>query len=293
MIGLAKPRFYEWKKREGEDNRHNGLVPKDSWITPEERSAIINYASNNPLNGCKRLSYMMIDEDVAYVSHNTVYRVLKKEGLLDPRSDKPSLKGKGFDQPLAANEQWHIDVSYINAGGTFYYLCAILDGYSRFIVHWELRESMTQDECQLIVQKAVEKSGATNVRLISDNGPQFKAREFRSFIKACGMRQTYTSPYYPQSNGKIERWHKELKKRAVRPTQPRNKHEATLCVAEFVEYYNYGRLHSAIGFVTPFDRLIGLDKELGEERKAKLKKAREHRKEVWQELRQHEHKISA
>ena len=157
-------------------NRHNGATPKDTWILPEERQAIIDYYLKNPMNGCKRLSYMMIDEDIAYVSHNTVYRVLKSEGMLDKSDSKASLKGTGFVQPEAPHEQWHIDISYINAGGTFYYLCSILDGFSRFIVHWEIHESMTQEQVQLIVQKAKEKVEAPKCRIISDNGPQFKAK---------------------------------------------------------------------------------------------------------------------
>ena len=120
LLELDRSRFYDWKKRLGTENKHNGMIPKGSWILPTERQSIIDYYQKNPLNGCTRLSYMMIDEDVAYVSHNTVYRVLKAEGLLDESSGKPSLKGTGFQQPEKPHEQWHIDISYINAGGTFY-----------------------------------------------------------------------------------------------------------------------------------------------------------------------------
>ena len=98
---------------------------------------------------------MMMDEDVAFVSHNSVHRVLKEAGLIDKSTAKPSLKGTGFVQLIHPHQQWHIDISYINAGGTFI-TCSILDGYSRFIVHWEMKESMTQDECQMVVQRAKE-----------------------------------------------------------------------------------------------------------------------------------------
>lgn len=287
-IEISKPRFYDWKKRLGTPNQHNGLIPKDSWITANEREAILRYYSKHPGNGCKRLSYMMIDEDIAYVSHNTVYRVLKSKGLLDPKPNNPSLKGTGFDQPTRPHEQWHIDVSYINAGGTFYYLCSVLDGYSRFIVDWEIRESMKQEDCQLIVQRARDKTGDRRARLISDNGPQFKAKQFREFIKFSGMDQTYTSPYYPQSNGKIERWHKELKKSCIRPKAPRNLAEAKEYVADYIELYNYGRLHSAIGYVTPYRKLLGIEAELHKERKEKLEKAKLDRKLSWEKIRRHQ-----
>ena len=178
-IDLDSSRFYDWQKRTGQQNKHNGLVPKKSWILPEEKKAIIEYFLKNPLNGCKRLSYMMVDEDVAYVSHNTVYRVLSAEGLLTTQTSGKSLKGTGFEQPTRPNEHWHIDISYINAEGTFYYICSVLDGYSRFIIHHEIAESMTQEQIQVIVQRAKEKLSVKNCRVISDNGPQFKAKQFK------------------------------------------------------------------------------------------------------------------
>jgi putative transposase len=284
VLAIRKTRFYDWKKRYGQKNCHNGQIPKDSWILPSERQSIVDYYSKNPGNGCRRLAYMMMDENVVFVSGNTVHRVLSAEGLINKSSQKPSLKGKGFDQPAKPHEQWHIDVSYINAGGTFYYLCSILDGYSRFIVHWELSESMKEEKVEMIVQRALENAGHCNPRLISDNGPQFKAREFKVFIRLCGMDQTFTSPYYPQSNGKIERWHKELKQTCIRPRQPRNLDEAKRYVSEFIEQYNYSRLHSAIGYVTPYDKLLGLDADLKVERKKKLDGAREARKRAWKQI---------
>src|SRR2546427_7096392 len=108
---------------------------------------------------------------------------------------------------------WSSDVcsSDLNVSGTFYYLCSILDGYSRLIVHWDLRESMTEAEIEVILQRAREKYPEAKPRIISDNGPQFIARDFKEFIRIAGMTHVRTSPYYPQSNGKLERWHKSLK----------------------------------------------------------------------------------
>src|SRR5437870_1887754 len=102
---------------------------------------------------------------------------------------KPSRKGSGFEQPPHAHQHWHIDVSYINVSGTFYYLCSILDGYSRSIVHWDLRESMTEAEIEVILQRAREKYPEAKPRIISDNGPQFIARDFKEFIR-CGHHLT-------------------------------------------------------------------------------------------------------
>ena len=222
---------------------------------------------------------MMLDQAIAACSPSSVYRVLKAAGLLDRHTPKASAKGKGFVQPLKPHEHWHVDVSYINIAGTFYYLCSLLDGCSRFIVHWELRESMTEADVEQIVQRAREKFPGVTPRLISDNGPQFIARDFKEFIRICGMTHVKTSPYYPQSNGKIERWHRILKEECIRPGTPLTPEDARRLVGQFVEHYNTVRLHSAIGYVTPKDRLDGRHQDILDARDRKLEQARERRKE--------------
>ena len=137
--------------------------------------------------------------------------MLSQAGLLSKWNGKPSKKGTGFEQPLAAHQHWHIDVSYINISGTFYYLCSILDGCSRYIVNWDLRESMTEGDIEIILERGKELHPEAKPRIISDNGPQFIAKDFKEFIRVSGMTHVRTSPYYPQSNGKIERWHKSLR----------------------------------------------------------------------------------
>ena len=87
---------------------------------------------------------------IVAVSASSVYRVLKAAGKLAPRTGTPSRKGKGFEQPLRPHEHWHVDVSYLNICGTFFFLCSILDGHSRFVVHWEIRETMKEAEVETI-----------------------------------------------------------------------------------------------------------------------------------------------
>jgi putative transposase len=222
----------------------------------------------------------MLDQDVVAVSPSSVYRVLDGAGLTKRHNSKPSLKGKGFDQPAKPHEHWHVDVSYINIAGTFYYLCTLLDGYSRFIVHWEIRERMTEADVEVIVQRAREQYPDARPRIISDNGPQFIARDFKEFIRICGMTHVRTSPYYPQSNGKIERWHKTLKGECIRVKTPLSLEDARRIVVEFVQYYNESRLHSAIGYVTPADKLAGRERVIFAERDRKLEAARERRRKT-------------
>jgi putative transposase len=176
--------------------------------------------------------------------------------------------------------------SYINICGTFCYLCSLLDGYSRFIVHWELREQMKERDVEVIVQRARELFPGARPRIISDNGPQFIARDFKEFIRISGMTHVRTSPYYPQSNGKIERWHKTLKTTCIRPKAPLSLEDALRTVGEFVEHYNNQRLHSAIAYVTPVDKLEGRAPTVLKERDRRLEAAREARKQRRAKVRQ-------
>lgn len=279
-LGLGTSKFHDWKHRYGKVNEHNGKVPRDWWLHDWEKQAILDYHERHPVEGYRRLTFMMLDDDVVATSPSSVYRVLKAAGRLDRRSFSPSKKGTGFVQPLAAHEHWHVDISYINVGGTFYYLTSVLDGFSRAIVHWEIRESMTERDVETIVQRGLERYPAERPRIISDNGPQFIARDFKEFIRAAGITHVRTSPYYPQSNGKLERWHGSLKRECVRPAAPGSLEEARRLISSYVDYYNTVRLHSALGYVTPMDKLAGLDATIFAERDRKLEEARETRRRL-------------
>jgi transposase InsO family protein len=285
-LGIARGKFYQWKQHYGRAHEHNGKVPRDHWIEPWERDGIIDYFDAHPLDGYRRLSFMMLDEDVVAVSPSTTYRVLRAAGRLERFNGKPSKKGSGFVQPFVPHQHWHIDVSYLNLAGTFYYLCSILDGYSRYIVHCEIRESMKEVDVETILQRAREKYPDARPRIISDNGPQFIARDFKTFIRLSGMTHVRTAPYYPQSNGKIERWHKTLKTTTIRPNNPATLDEARSLVASFVAYYNDKRLHSATGYIAPADKLAGRETIIWDERDRKLEDARELRRQRRERLRE-------
>jgi putative transposase len=284
-LGIGTSKFHDWKQRFGKVNEHNAWVPRDHWLTDDEKERIRAFARGHPFEGYRRLTFMMLDADQVACSPASVYRVLKRAGLLAGQTPAPTKKGTGFVQPLQPHEHWHVDVSYLNIAGTFYFLCSILDGCSRFITHWEIREKMEETDVQTIIQRAREAYPGETPRIITDNGPQFIAKDFKEFIRIAGMTHVKTSPYYPQSNGKIERWHKTLKGESIRVKVPLSLDDARRIVADYVAYYNEVRLHSAIGYVTPKDRLKGRHTEIFEKRDRKLAEARERRKQ----LRQAEH----
>jgi putative transposase len=163
---------------------------------------------------------MMLDRDIVAVSPTSTYRILSQAGLLARWNTKPSAKGRGFVQPLQPHEHWHVDISYLNIAGTFFYLCSVLDGCSRALLHWQVRHSMTEAEVEITIQAAVEKYSGVKARVITDNGPQFVARDFKEFIRIAGLTHVKTSPYYPESNGKIERWAPNPQSRLPTPWLP-------------------------------------------------------------------------
>jgi transposase InsO family protein len=277
-VGIARGKFYAWQARYGSVREQGRTVPRDHWLQSWERQAIIDFHDRHPLEGYRRLTFMMLDANVVAVSPSTTYRVLRAAGRLERWNQTPSRKGTGFVQPLAPHDHWHIDVAHLNVAGTFYYLCTILDGYSRAVVHWELREAMREVDIEIVVQRAREKVPGARSRIISDNGPQFIARDFKTFLRIAGMTHVRTSPYYPQSNGKLERYHRTIKATAIRPRAPATLDEARRVVSAFVLHYNGDRLHSAIGFVTPADKLAGRERHLWQERDRKLEQARELRR---------------
>ena len=132
---------------------------------------------------------------------------------------------------------------------------------------------------EVILQRAAEKYPDAATRIISDNGPQFIAKDFKEFIRISGMTHVKTSPYYPQSNGKIERWHQSVKRECIRPKTPLSLEDARRVIGEFVTHYNTVRLHSSIGYVTPQDMLDGRQAAIHAGRDRKLEAAREERRQ--------------
>ncbi len=278
LIGLRSSKYYAWIDRKEQSNNHNGHIPKKHWILEWERESIISYAKKHKGEGYRRLTYMMLDEDIVAVSHSTTYRILKSAGLLNRWNKvKPSSKGKGFDQPIAPHEHWHTDIKYVNFKGTFLFLISVIDGYSRYIVHHELRQIMQEFDVEITIQRALEKYPGFKPRIISDNGTQFISKDFNEFLKLVGLQHIKTSIAYPQSNGKIERYHRTIHEECLMKISLINLDDARKQVNDYINFYNTKRLHSSIYYLTPDDflnnrineRLLLRDRKLAE---AKIKR---------------------
>lgn len=281
MIGISSSKYHSWKNRFEQPNHHNGIIPKKHWILDWEREATISYAQNNISQGYRRLAYMMIDDNIVAISPSTTYRVLKTAGLLNKwNTVKKSSKGNGFIQPVVPHQHWHTDIKYVNFHGTFSFLISVIDGYSRFIVHHELRRSMQEFDVQITIERTLEKCPNAKPRLISDNGSQYISKDFAEFIKQTGLQHIRTSVAYPQSNGKIERYHRTINQECLRTKSLVNLDDARKQVGEFVDFYNTKRLHSSLFYLTPEDFLLNRIDEKINERNHKLQKAKIERYKV-------------
>jgi len=276
--GVSAGKFYDWHRRYGIANSDNQKVPKSHWLLDWERVAIVAYYRQHEYEqeGYRRLCYRMIDEDVVYTSPASVYRVLKAEGLLQKfKLCGKSKKGHGYLQPTRPHQEWHIDISYVNVLGSFLFLVAVIDGYSRYIVAYDLRASMQESDVEIVLQCAHEKFPNECPRVISDRGGQFISKEFNAYIRNVGLTHTLISVGYPQSNGKLERFFGTAKRECIRRSSFLSIEDARKIIDRFIEYYNNKRLHSAIDYVAPMDILCGRKDEILKNRDEKLRKARE------------------
>jgi transposase InsO family protein len=275
-LGLSQARYYAWRKMKSPAPR---CVPKSHWLLPWEVQAIVAYRREHLSEGYRPLTYQMLDANIVAASPASVYRVLHQSGLLWPHA-KPHTraKGSGFVQPEKPHQHWHLDISYINFKGSFVYLVALIDGYSRYLVHYEIRTSVEALEVEILLEHARAKFPGVQPVLITDNGPQFIAKDFKSYLRFVGITHRRTRFFYPQSNGKIERFMLTFKNETIRRHSVIDLQDLKHQVESYITHYNTRRLHSALGYITPLDMLNGKQQQLFHERRRKLQWARDMRK---------------
>lgn len=283
-VELSPGKFYDWQRRRDLPNRHNGIIPKAHWLLSWEKEAIIDYAETHEPEGYRRLTYELIDADVVYASPSSVYRVLSDAGLLTKFIARENWKGTGYVQPTAPHQQWHTDLTYVNVCGTFMFLITVLDGYSRYVVHHDLRANMERWDVLMVIQRAREKFPDVKPRVISDRGGPYIAREFKEYLRNAGLKQTLISARYPESNGKMERFYKTIKGECIRRSSFLSISDARRIIAEFIAYYNDKRLHSAVDYIAPLNILQGKREEIIQRRTEKLALARVKRSEYYNQF---------
>ena len=276
-LGLPKSTYYRWLKRQSEgrlqDNKGGSPLPWNK-LKPEEESKILTLARASPELSARQLALQFVDCEGWYVSESTVYRILKREGLIKPAEVVGFKAGKEYHRKTKRpNELWATDCAHLRVvDWGWYYLVTVMDDYSRFILAWELKSDMAASSLIDVVQKAVDFTGMTDVpvedrtALLSDNGSGYLSRQFGEYLRLVGVRHIVASPYHPQTNGKIERYHRTIKGdiKLVPYDMPS---ELKKAIQAFIEYYNYRRYHEGLGDVTPYDVYTGKHLEIIRRRK--------------------------
>jgi transposase InsO family protein len=275
---INRSTFYAWKGEKSSEPRQRQNFYR---ILPHEEQAVINYRQVHRDVGYRKFTWMMNDAEIAALSESVVYGVLSKNNLLGPAPTPGTPAEKEYrHKPTTIHEHWHIDISYIKVKGVFYFFVMILDGYSRYILGWELMPDMLGSSVENFVQKVREKYPSCSPKLISDNGPQFISRDFKALVSRLEVQQVFTRRNHPQTNGKAERWNGTLKQEAIRVHVPASFDEARQVIGDFVTFYNNKRLHAGIKFVTPLDMFLGRQEHIVTHRKNKLALARSFRFET-------------
>jgi putative transposase len=271
QLQVPKSTYYRWRARERQGKQNCSVQStRIPWnrLSPPEEAAVLAAARESPEWSSRQLATWITDHESLSVGESTVYRILKKEGLVKPPVMQ-LLAGKEYQRKTTGPHQmWATDASYFRVTGWgYYYMVTVMDDYSRSILAWKLQGDMTADSLIQVVQLAVDITGMTEVpledrtRLLSDNGSGYVSRAFRDYLSLVGIRHIRAAPYHPQTNGKLERYHQSIKQEVnqVPYEVPSDLEEA---IAGFVDYYNHRRYHKALGNVTPDDVLHGRREEI-------------------------------
>ena len=275
-IGVPRSTYYRWlrrKEQQGLEDDVGGGNPPWNKLTSQEVGSVLLAARDMPDLSCRQLAAWITDNMGFSVSESTVYRILHREGLVK-RPEMRLAAGKEYHRKTAGPHQmWATDASYFRVvGWGYYYLVTVMDDYSRFILAHKLQRDMTSDSFIEVVQEAVDRTGMDQVpiedrtRLLSDNGPGYVSRAFRDYLGVVGIKHILASPYHPQTNGKLERYHRTLKG-DVNQLPYEIPADLEAAIVAFVSYYNYRRYHKALGNVTPSDVLKGRRQEILRRRK--------------------------
>lgn len=279
QLGLKPGRYYEWVRRRDRNRLEDrpSLPLSLEELLEEEVEAIKRYALGHPKDGYRRLAWMMVDEDVAYVSPSSVYKVLRAANLLCRWKPRDGTGPGRIPSPERPHERWHMDLMYLWVGGRWYFLVCVLDGYSRYIVHWELLMSMRAEETRDVAQRALELYPGEHPAIVSDNGSQFTSREFRKLVKRLLLEHIHIRRQHPESNGRLERFHRSTRE-ALSEVETEDYYAAREAIRQWVEYYNQERLHAGIQYLRPVDYFAGNPEARLSERGAKLDSGRAHRR---------------
>ena len=294
-LGIPRSTYYRWRQgQRGQGLEIHSQEKRRPWnrLTPEEDMRVLAAAGEAPELSSRQLAAWITDNAGFAVSESTVYRILRREGLVKRQETQLTAAKEYHTKTTRPHQMWATDASYFRViGWGYYYLVTVMDDYSRFILAWKLQRDMAADSLIEVLQEAVDATGMDEVpvedrtKLLSDNGPGYISRAFRDYLHLIGIRHILAAPFHPQTNGKVERYQRSLK-REVNQLPYELPSQLERAIADFVDYYNHRRYHKALGDVTPADVLYGRRKQILQRRKEVRLQTINHRRDYNQGLRE-------
>ena len=292
-LGISPSTFYAWYKRyqrEGyEGLAEHSSCPRQTWnrIPTEVRDLVVERALEYPDKSPRQLAWYIVDNEGYYISESSVYRILKTNDLITSPVYQIVSAGKEFEQKTThVHEMWQTDftqLKVVNWG--WYYLCTILDDYSRYIITWRLSTTMGAEDIIQTLDLAREKAGLEEPirvkhrpRLLSDNGSAFISNDLKDYIKQHHLVHIRGAVYHPQTQGKIERWHRSMKN-VVKLDHYYFSWELEFAIGAFVDYYNHQRYHESLDNLTPADVYLGRDEEIKQQREETKRRTLRYRRQ--------------
>jgi len=294
-LGIARRTYYRWVREKAWTREPSVEPPRP--VQPyealsEEKEAVVDYALRHPGLRHRELAWRMVDEDVAYLSPSTVYRILKERELVCPWRRRTKRRRDADEKASRPNEIWATDLKYVAVGKRNYYLICFLDEYSRYIVHHELLSNMDGYSVSIEAQAALEtlptdEEGELSEQpeIRSDNGSCYISREFAGVLDEHQLNHRRIKPHCPEENGTMERANRTIDE-ALEGEEMDNYFQAKDVLAKVIAWYNDEQLHSALGFLRPVDYYHGDPEQMYATRRGKLSDARHRRKEKYLKIRQ-------
>jgi len=291
-LDIHRSTFYRWYKTYRDDG-YDGLEaqsksPKQFWnkLPESVKEQCLEIALEHPAKSPRELAWHITDKHEYFISESSVYRLLKEYDLITSPAYILMQASDKFHTPTKrVNEMWQTDFTYFKIiGWGWYFLSTVLDDYSRYIISWKLTTTMAADDVKLTLDEAIAKTGADQVlvkhrpRLLSDNGPCYVSDALKQYLKKQKMMHTRGAPYHPQTQGKIERYHRSMKN-VVKLENYYYPWDLKKAITEWVEHYNYERYHESLDNVTPADMFYGRYEAIMDKRQLIKQQTLQRRKE--------------
>jgi putative transposase len=283
-LGISSSQVSRWRR---EKTSRACLIYPFQVLETEVRN-VIAYRTNSEENrglGYRKFTWKMVDEDIVYLSESSIYRILRAFKLLGRvfKENDGALK-EYKNKPEYVHHHWHTDIAYVILGGIHYYLIFMLDGFSRFLLNWELMTDMSAMSVEIFTQKTIDTYPEARPMVIHDNGSQFISHDFKRILFENNCTDVPTRMKHPETNGKAERFVGLIRSEALRPNSPSYYGEGLKVIEKYVDEYNNRRYHAGIGYLKPVDVFYDRGPAILAERREKLKQARQERFERNTEL---------